>query len=191
MPPYQHEHQNCALCSSTDVNIKMLPNSALPRLISKFKTLNECTITLLNMSPFTTSHCSTFSTSDRLTFSTHLYQKDGRALPEYPDSRKFTFPPVKCSVSHYFPHSLLSFIHSSTLLKRATLPTTLPHAILAPASRRTMRIVSLLSGYYRDRMLQKCAQGYATSAFWPQVTTREQSKFILGTISKKVTRITI
>jgi hypothetical protein len=51
------------------INIKPSPNAALPRLISKFRILNECSMTTLNLCPCSTFHLSTFSTYERLTFS--------------------------------------------------------------------------------------------------------------------------
>jgi hypothetical protein len=87
------------------INIKISPNAALPRLITKFRIVYERSKTLLNFSPCSTLHL-TFSTSKRLTFTlpTFTRRTSGHCLGTFVAANiNLCSPPLKGCAYRYSP----------------------------------------------------------------------------------------
>jgi hypothetical protein len=103
MQPFRYQHKKISPIVVPPFNIKIIPNTVLPRLMSKFK------IPVNAVRPCSTPHQSTVSTSERLTFSSTCFcQKDERALPENYMAENLSFFLVECSISDYSPSTFSS-----------------------------------------------------------------------------------
>jgi hypothetical protein len=117
------------------INIKISPNAALPRLITKFKIAYERSETLLNFSPCSTLHL-TFSTSKRLAFTkpTSTRRTSGRCLGTFVAANLNLCPPLPLKVVPIAtpPHFLFSL--SLLRLQRVKTQSVSPLILLIPNS---------------------------------------------------------